>query len=92
MPVPQDGSLPAATRVLGALAAGRLRLPSDPVGRQSRLIEWGRTDPAYARLAAVHVNAVTILDELGGPAPDGQLWAVWTGSPHAVTAAQHRGG
>ncbi len=47
-----------------------------------------------ARIAEAHVDAVAILDELGGKPPDsGQLWGVWAAeSPDAVVTATKVGG
>jgi hypothetical protein len=90
--VSTDATPSAALLVADALEAGQLTLPRDPSKRIARLAAWGRADPTFARLAAGHVNAVTILAELGGPPPGRRVWGVWTVSPQSVTAAQQRGG
>lgn len=75
------------------LESGRLELPLPGSGatarRWQRLAELTEIDVVAGRLAEAHVDAVAILDELGGkpPAP-GELWAVWAAEdPEAVLNA-----
>ncbi|OBF81313.1 acyl-CoA dehydrogenase [Mycobacterium sp. 852002-51163_SCH5372311] len=75
------------------LESGRLELPLPASGRTAerwqRLALLAEEDIVAARIAEAHVDAVAILDELGGKPPEpGQLWAVWaTESPDAVLNA-----
>ena len=75
------------------LETGRLELPLPASGRTAqrwqRLSRLAEDDIAAARIAEAHVDAVAILDELGGKPPDpGQLWGVWAAeSPEAVLSA-----
>ncbi len=74
-------------RELGA--AGALALPNPGSGRTrerwARFTAWGEEDPALARLAEGHADALAILSEIdpdsdSGPA-DGALWGVWAAEP-----------
>jgi alkylation response protein AidB-like acyl-CoA dehydrogenase len=51
-------------------------------------------DVAAGRLAEAHTDAIAILAELGGPAPDPrQLWGVWAAeAPQAVVTVREDGG
>lgn len=75
------------------LESGRLELPLPASGRTAErwhgLARLAEEDIAAARIAETHVDAVAILDELGGKPPEsGQLWAVWAAeSPDAVLTA-----
>jgi alkylation response protein AidB-like acyl-CoA dehydrogenase len=80
------------------LESGRLELPLPASGRTAerwqRLAMLAEEDIVAARIAEAHVDAVAILDELGGKPPEpGQLWAVWaTESPDAILKATELGG
>ncbi|GIE97667.1 acyl-CoA dehydrogenase [Paractinoplanes rishiriensis] len=55
--------------------------------RWSGLAATARKDLAEARLGEGHADAVAILAEVGGPAPEpGARWGVWTAKPLAVRA------
>jgi alkylation response protein AidB-like acyl-CoA dehydrogenase len=75
------------------LESSRLELPLPASGRTAerwqRLALLAEEDIVAARIAEAHVDAVAILDELGGKPPEpGQLWAVWaTESPDAILKA-----
>ncbi len=75
------------------LESGRLELPLPASGRTAerwqRLALLAEDDIVAARIAEAHVDAVAILDELGGKPPEpGQLWGVWAAeSPDAVVTA-----
>lgn len=75
------------------LDSGRLELPLPASGRTlerwQRLALLAEEDVVAARIVEAHVDAVAILDELGGKPPDlGQLWGVWAAeSPDAVLTA-----
>ncbi|SOX52690.1 acyl-CoA dehydrogenase, partial [Mycobacterium ahvazicum] len=75
------------------LDSGRLELPLPASGRTlerwQRLALLAEEDVVAARIVEAHVDAVAILDELGGKPPDlGQLWGVWAAeSPDAVVTA-----
>jgi alkylation response protein AidB-like acyl-CoA dehydrogenase len=75
------------------LDSGRLELPLPASGRTlerwQRLAALAEEDIVAARIAEAHVDAVAILDELGGKPPElGQLWGVWAAeSPDAVVTA-----
>jgi alkylation response protein AidB-like acyl-CoA dehydrogenase len=82
-----------AQLVLEWLRAGQLDLPLPGSGRTAtrwrRLCELTQQDVVAGRLAEAHSDAVAILAELGGRAPDGgELWGVWAaeGPDAAVTA------
>lgn len=86
-----------ASLVRNWLESGRLELPLPGSGatarRWQRLAELTEIDVVAGRLAEAHVDAVAILDELGGkpPAP-GELWAVWAAEdPEAVLNAHTTG-
>jgi alkylation response protein AidB-like acyl-CoA dehydrogenase len=75
------------------LDSGRLEMPlpasGNTVERWQRLAALAEDDIAAARIAEAHVDAVAILNELGGkpPRPD-QLWGVWAAeAPDAVLNA-----
>jgi alkylation response protein AidB-like acyl-CoA dehydrogenase len=80
------------------LESGRLEMPLPASGRTAerwqRLKRLAEDDVVAARIAEAHVDAVAILDELGGKPPDpGQLWGVWvTESPDAVVTANYVSG
>jgi alkylation response protein AidB-like acyl-CoA dehydrogenase len=75
------------------LESGRLELPLPASGRTAerwqRLSRLAEDDIVAARIAEAHVDAVAILDELGGKPPHpGELWGVWAAeSPDAVLTA-----
>src|SRR5271156_2204107 len=75
------------------LDAGRLELPLPGSGRTAqrweRLSLLAEENIVAARIAEAHVDAVAILNELGGKPPEsGQLWGVWAAeSPDAVLTA-----
>ncbi|GFG65980.1 acyl-CoA dehydrogenase [Mycobacterium kubicae] len=77
------------------LESGRLELPLPASGRTAerwqRLTELAHEDIAAARIAETHVEAIAILNELGGKPPSSdQLWGVWaTESPDAVLIASN---
>jgi hypothetical protein len=79
------------------LDTGALRLPlpgsGDTWRRWRTLAELTETDVVAGRLAEAHTDAVAILAELHGPAPQpGQWWAVWAAEvPGAAITARHRG-
>lgn len=80
------------------LDSGRLDLPLPASGctaeRWQRLAQLAEDDIAAGRIAEAHVDAVAILNELGGKPPEpGQLWGVWaTESADAVLTATNAGG
>jgi alkylation response protein AidB-like acyl-CoA dehydrogenase len=81
------------------LESGRLELPLPASGRTAerwqRLALLAEDDIVAARIAEAHVDAVAILDELGGKPPEsGQLWGVWAAesSDAVVTATNISGG
>jgi len=79
------------------LESGRLELPLPASGRTAerwrRLGLLAEEDIVTARIAEAHVDAVAILDELGGkPAEPDQLWGVWAAeSSDAVLTATNLG-
>lgn len=80
------------------LEYGRLDLPLPASGRTAerwrRLALLAEGNLVAARIAEAHVDAVAILDELGGKPPEsGQLWGVWAAeSRDTVLAATNLGG
>jgi alkylation response protein AidB-like acyl-CoA dehydrogenase len=80
------------------LETGRLELPLPASGRTAErwqgLALLAEEDIVAARIAEAHVDAVAILDELGGKPPDpGQLWGVWAAeAPDATLRAAEAGG
>ncbi|MGB3230772.1 MAG: acyl-CoA dehydrogenase [Mycobacterium sp.] len=80
------------------LASGALDLPLPGAGataqRFHRLAALAEADVVAGRLAEAHVDAVAILAELDGPAPEpGQFWGVWAAeSRDAVLGAHDHGG
>jgi len=81
------------------LESGRLELPVPASGRTAerwqRLALLAEDDIVAARIAEAHVDAVAILDELGGKPPEsGQLWGVWAAesSDAVLTATRVRDG
>ncbi|KAA1251111.1 acyl-CoA dehydrogenase [Mycobacterium simiae] len=80
------------------LESGRLELPLPASGHTSerwqRLAQLAQEDIAAARIAEGHVDAIAIINELGGKPPQpGQLWSVWAAeSPDAVLNARHIAG
>lgn len=87
--------LPAPSGTLDAVVA-RLALAPHPRGDGRTLHNWrelaraGADDLVVARLAEAHLDAVTILAELDGPAPPpGSRWGVWAAeSSSAVLHAE----
>lgn len=75
------------------LDSGRLELPLPASGltaeRWQRLVALAKEDIAAAKIAEAHVDAVAILNELGGKPPDSsQLWGVWAAeAPDAALTA-----
>ena len=80
------------------LESGRLELPLPASGRTAErwrhLTLLAEDDIVAARIAEAHVDAVAILDELGGKPPEaGQLWGVWAAeSSDAMLTATDLGG
>ncbi len=80
------------------LETGRLELPLPSSGRIAErwqsLAMMAQEDIVAARIAEAHVDAVAILDELGGkPAEPGQLWGVWAAeASDATLTATESGG
>ncbi len=80
------------------LESARLEMPLPASGRTAerwqRLALLAEEDIVAARIAESHVDAVAILDELGGKPPElGQLWGVWVAeSPDAVLTASNVSG
>ena len=80
------------------LESGRLELPLPASGRTAErwqgLALLAEDDVVAARIAEAHVDAVAILDELGGKPPEpSQLWGVWAAeSSDAVLTASNMGG
>ncbi|MBV9921664.1 MAG: acyl-CoA dehydrogenase [Pseudonocardia sp.] len=72
------------------LRDGDLVLPDpghgETVRRWARLACWGRWDLPLARLAEGHVDAVSILRELGGEARPGARYGVWAARPGGAGA------
>ncbi|MCW2906536.1 MAG: acyl-CoA dehydrogenase [Actinomycetia bacterium] len=95
-----DMDSPPAWRVTAAAFAaavesGQLDLPLPGSGRTSerwaRLASLAAGDLSLARLGEGHADAVAILAELGGPAPEpGSRWGVWAAQPPGggLTAAR----
>lgn len=88
-PLPAGAQLPVTSESVGALlrtahAAGALDLPLPGSGRTldrwHALAELSAADLVLGRLAEAHADAVAILAELEGPAPEG-LWGVWAAEP-----------
>ncbi|GBG36696.1 acyl-CoA dehydrogenase family protein [Mycobacterium montefiorense] len=75
------------------LDSGRLELPLPASGRTlerwQQVAQLAEEDIVAARIVEAHVDAVAIIDELGGKPPElGQLWGVWAAeSPDAVVTA-----
>lgn len=99
MALPLSSPAELSARVRGRLQRlaemGRLDLPLPGGGRTwerwQALAELSAEDLVVGRLAEAHADAVAILDELGGPEPDG-LWGVWAAEPpDAVVTARRRG-
>ncbi|WP_320775673.1 acyl-CoA dehydrogenase [Streptomyces sp. CRN 30] len=73
-------------RFADSLAAGTVTCPlpgsGHTVERFRTLAAVAREDLSAARLAEGHLDAVAILDELGGaPVRPGEYWAVWAAEP-----------
>ena len=95
-----DMDSPPAWRVsadafTAAVESGRLDLPLPGGGRTrerwARLADLGAEDLSLVRLGEGHADAVAILAELGGPAPEpGRRWGVWAAQPpgSGLTAVQ----
>lgn len=86
----------AAATFRDLLASGHLTAPLPGSGataaRLDLLAALGRADLVLARLAEGHLDALAILDELDGPAPDEGAWGVWAANPPtAVLRAEQRG-
>jgi alkylation response protein AidB-like acyl-CoA dehydrogenase len=83
-PVAQSVEAPAE-QLAAMLERDELTLPDpgcgDTVRRWIALARWGRTDLPLARLAEGHVDAVTILRELGSRPHPGALYGVWAARP-----------
>ncbi|MFJ9553102.1 acyl-CoA dehydrogenase [Nocardiopsis sp. NPDC101807] len=85
-------------RLVAEAASGGLDLPLPGGGatwaRWERLRDLAREDLALARLAEGHADAVAILAELDGPAPEpGDVWGVWAAHPPgAALTARASGG
>src|SRR5258706_3771095 len=83
--VDMDGPPPwrsTAAAFAAAVESGRLDLPLPGGGqtreRWARLAGLAAEDLSLARLGEGHADAVAILAELGGPAPEpGSRWGVW---------------
>jgi hypothetical protein len=102
LPFPEGGTVTSAVspRVVGdPLARAVAALALDPSPRAHVLHNWrvlARTaehDLDAARLTEAHLDAATILDELGGPGVGpGSLWGVWAaGSADTALHATHDG-
>ena len=69
------------TALRRALTDGELDLAPPGTGRRAerwaRLLEFGRRDLPFARMAEAHTDAVAMLHEAGRPAPAGTLYGVW---------------
>lgn len=93
--------LPVTGESIGGLlraahAAGALDLPLPGCGRTLQrwqaLAELSAADLVLGRLAEAHADAVAILAELGGPAPEG-LWGVWAAeAPTARVESERKNG
>lgn len=88
--MPADRRPPRALEVARAFTAavdgGRLDLPLPGSGgtlrRWRALVDLAADDLSVARLAEGHLDALAVLDELGGPpAPTGARWGVWAARP-----------
>jgi len=84
-----------AAAFAGAVESGRLDLPLPGSGRTrerwARLAGLAAEDLSLVRLGEGHADAVAILAELGGPAPEpGSRWGVWAAMPPGpgLTAAR----
>ncbi len=78
-----------------AVDSGRLDLPLPGHGRTrvrwAALADLAESDLSLARLAEGHVDALAILDELGGPAPPpGSRWGVWAAMPPGPSLSAER--
>jgi alkylation response protein AidB-like acyl-CoA dehydrogenase len=80
------------------LESGRLELPLPASGRTAErwqgLARLAEDDIVAARIAEAHIDAVAILNELGGKPPESdQLWGVWAAesSDAVVTASDVNG-
>ena len=76
----------AAAAFTAAVESGRLDLPVPGSGRTrerwARLADLAAEDLSLVRLGEGHADAVAILAELGGPAPEpGSRWGVWAAQP-----------
>ncbi len=76
----------AAAAFTAAVESGRLDLPLPGSGRTrerwARLADLAAEDLSLVRLGEGHADAVAILAELGGPAPEpGSRWGVWAAQP-----------
>ena len=86
-----------AALVLDWHRTGQLQLPlpgsGHTVQRWRRLAELTAIDVVAGRLAEAHADALAILTELNGPAPDEEgLWGVWAAeAPDAVVRARSAG-
>jgi hypothetical protein len=84
-----------AAAFAGAVESGRLDLPLPGSGRTrerwARLAGLAAEDLSLVRLGEGHADAVAILAELDGPAPEpGSRWGVWAAMPPGpgLTAAR----
>ncbi|QBI56593.1 acyl-CoA dehydrogenase family protein [Streptomonospora litoralis] len=78
--------LEVAAALVREVGEGRLDLPlpgsGDTWRRWAALRDLARRDLSLARLAEGHCDAVAILAELGGPAPEPHtVWGVWAAHP-----------
>lgn len=79
------------------LEAGELNLPAPGSGRTAsrwwKLAALTENDVVAGRLAEAHADALAILAELDGPAPDAdQLWGVWAAEAGQVVTVVEDGG
>jgi alkylation response protein AidB-like acyl-CoA dehydrogenase len=85
-----------AALVRAELAAGSLDLPDPGCGstteRLLRLAEFGRRDLSFARLAEPHVDASSILHDLGRTPSVRGVYGVWASGGPAATLVVHRDG
>ncbi|MFG1928400.1 acyl-CoA dehydrogenase [Cryptosporangium sp. NPDC048952] len=86
---------PPADALFAARKAGVLDLPLPGQGhtaaRFAALAGLTRADTVLGRLAEGHTDALAILAELDGPAPDEAVWGVWAAVPDSVVAVREDG-
>ena len=83
---PKDPCQATAERFVALVDSGSLQVPLPGSGRTwerfHALCRLGRHDLCVARLAEGRLDAVAVLDELGGPKPKlGERWGVWAARP-----------